>query len=91
MMPNINTSSKNFHALSRDRKAKYHLVLQGTPYSKFVDQHRFKSAIPLLKDDSNKLVDVVYDLGYSDPAHFYRAFKRWAGVSPREYRRQLAV
>lgn len=67
------------------------LAKDGIGYSQLVDRIRFKTALPLLKDNNYKLIDVAYDLGYSDPAHFSRAFKRWAGVSPREYRRQFAI
>jgi len=65
------------------------LSKESTNYAKIVDLIRFNSAIPLLKDKKNKLVDIAYDLGYSDPAHFSRAFKRWSGVSPREFRCSL--
>ena len=67
------------------------LAKENTSYAQLIDIIRFNSALPLLKDDNVKLVDIAYDLGYSDPAHFSRAFKRWAGVSPREYRRTLAA
>jgi AraC-like DNA-binding protein len=35
-----------------------------------------------------KVKDVAKRLGYSDSAHFARAFRRIAGVSPKAYRRQ---
>ena len=63
------------------------LTRESTNYAKLVDVIRFNSAIPLLKDQGIKLVDIAYDLGYSDPAHFTRAFRRWAGMTPREFRR----
>ena len=67
------------------------LAKEGLGFTQLVDKTRFKNSIPLLKDKNNKLIDVAYDLGYSDPAHFSRAFKRWAGISPREFRRQHAL
>jgi AraC-like DNA-binding protein len=34
-----------------------------------------------------KVIDIALELGYSDPAHFARAFARWTGLAPREFRR----
>ena len=67
------------------------LAKEGLGYSQLVDKARFKNSISLLQDKNNKLIDIAYDLGYSDPSHFSRAFKRWAGISPREFRRQHAL
>jgi AraC-like DNA-binding protein len=33
------------------------------------------------------VLDIALDLGYSDHAHFTRAFRRWTGMPPREFRR----
>jgi AraC-like DNA-binding protein len=41
----------------------------------------------LLDDPARKVIDVALDLGYSDPAHFTRAFVRWTALAPREFRR----
>jgi AraC-like DNA-binding protein len=30
--------------------------------------------------------EVAYLLGYSEPSAFHRAFRRWTGVTPGEYR-----
>lgn len=32
--------------------------------------------------------ETAYELGYSDPAHFTRAFRSWTGKTPREWRRR---
>ncbi len=56
-------------------------------YSQLVDQIRFERANELLKDPTHKLLDITFDLGYTDPANFSKAFKRWTGLSPREFRK----
>jgi len=33
---------------------------------------------------------VSFLLGYAEPATFFRAFKRWTGKTPLEYRASLA-
>jgi len=42
----------------------------------------------MLLDPERKIRDVERMLGYSDPAHYTRAFHRWAGLTPRHFRRQ---
>ncbi|QYO67892.1 AraC family transcriptional regulator [Leptolyngbya sp. 7M] len=56
-------------------------------YSHLVEQVRFDRAIELLNDPGIQLIDIALDLGYTDAANFTRAFKRWTGTSPREFRR----
>jgi AraC-like DNA-binding protein len=60
---------------------------EGATYAGVVAAARFAKARRLLRDPARKVIDVALDLGYSDPAHFTRAFERWAGVPPREFRR----
>ncbi len=82
----INTAAEIVGVSARTLQRR--LAKEGLGYSQLVDKARFKNSVSLLKDKNNKLIDIAYDLGYSDPAHFSRAFKRWAGVSPREFRHQ---
>ena len=62
------------------------LKLEGLTYSQLLEQVRLQSAVPMLQDGRLKITDIAYELGYLQPAHFTRAFQRWLGISPREYR-----
>ncbi len=68
------------------RSLQRRLAAECATYSEIVDQARYQAAIRLLEDTDNRITDIGLDLGYADPAHFTRAFKRWAGITPREYR-----
>jgi AraC-like DNA-binding protein len=63
------------------------LAEAGVHYRALVEEVRFARALQRMADPSVKLIDVAFALGYSDPAHFTRAFRRWTGVSPRAFRR----
>jgi AraC-like DNA-binding protein len=43
-----------------------------------------------LRDHRQSIAEVAYVLGFSDARAFHRAFRRWAGVTPGEYRRAKA-
>lgn len=58
----------------------------GLTYSRLIEQVRFDRSVRLLSDPSIKLADVAVELGYTDPANFTRAFRRWSGVSPSDFR-----
>lgn len=60
---------------------------EGLTFVEVVARARLDVAQRLLDDPARKVIDVALDLGYSDPAHFTRAFVRWTGVAPRDFRR----
>jgi len=64
------------------------LADEGLTFAAVVARARFDTARRMLEDPSRKVVDVALDVGYSDHAHFTRAFVRWTGLSPREFRRR---
>jgi AraC-like DNA-binding protein len=64
------------------------LSQQGLTYSRLMDKVRYQKAISLMADAEIPLIEVAYALGYSEPANFSHAFKRWSGVSPRKFRQQ---
>ena len=59
-----------------------------TNYSELIKQTRFEVASRLLRDTDEKIIDIAYEIGYEDPAHFTRAFGQLTATSPSEYRRQ---
>lgn len=63
------------------------LAERGTSYSKIVDDTRHELALGYIGDPSLSLVDVAYLCGFSEQSAFHRAFKRWTGLTPGEYRR----
>jgi AraC-like DNA-binding protein len=67
------------------------LAQSNTTYSKLVENARFEAAQQLLRDSKIKIIDVAYALGYDDPSHFSRAFRRIAGTTPRAYRNTGSV
>jgi AraC-like DNA-binding protein len=68
------------------RSLQRNLSRAGLTYSGLLEQVRFNTAIKLLGNTENKIIDVAYASGYSDPAHFTRAFRRISGCTPRELR-----
>ena len=62
------------------------LAAGGASHDLLVAQARFTTALAVLEQTDAKILDLALDLGYSDHANFTRAFRRWAGCSPREYR-----
>jgi len=45
---------------------------------------RFKNALSVIKDKKVSLIDIAYEKGYSDQAHFSREIKKFTGLSPSE-------
>jgi len=63
----------------------------GFSFEEIVDDVRRTEAIRRILIGDGSLVEIAFLLGYSDQAHFYRAFRRWTGMTPSEYRAQFAA
>ena len=63
------------------------LKAEGVTFEEVLDGLRRRVALRLLCDDGLSVKEVAWRLGFSDPAAFSRAFKRWTGAAPRAARR----
>ncbi|MES1944053.1 AraC family transcriptional regulator [Salinisphaera sp. PC39] len=65
------------------------LVSAGTNFSRELSRHRRRLACDLLADTDTRIEDIVRLTGFSEPSTFYRAFKRWKGETPVQYRERM--
>ena len=68
------------------RSLQRRLAAAGTSYQEVLDSTRREAAGRHLTDRALSITEVAYLLGYSEPAAFHRAFKRWYGSTPQEFR-----
>lgn len=55
----------------------------------YLNQIRMENAARLLEDEELRISDVAFQVGFSDPHHFTRLFKKQFGRTPSEYRKSL--
>lgn len=60
----------------------------GTSYERLLDEVRRDTALRLMADPAISLTRIAYELGFQDPSSFTRAFRRWTGFSPSDFRRR---
>lgn len=65
------------------------LADEGTTLRKIVDDVRFDLAKRYLQRPDLTIGEVAYSLGFSHVNAFHKAFKRWTGVAPADYRASL--
>lgn len=73
-------------AMSTDEVAR-RLRAQGLAFSDLLDGERKRLASLYVQSAQHALAEVAQLLGYSEQSAFNRAFRRWYGVAPGEYRR----
>jgi len=59
---------------------------EGTSFSKILQQTRYRTACHYLVHGDQSVEDIAFLLGYSECSPFVRAFRRWSGYAPHEYR-----
>lgn len=76
-------------ALGCSRQTLYRrLKAEGLTFAQVLDDLRCRLALRLIRDPALPVKELAWRLGFSDPAAFSRAFKRWTGKSPQAFRAQ---
>jgi AraC-like DNA-binding protein len=61
---------------------------EGASYQELLDGARKQAAGQYLRESSLAIGEVAYLVGFSEPAAFHRAFRRWFGLTPERFRNQ---
>jgi AraC-like DNA-binding protein len=63
----------------------------GLSFNQLVDDTRRQLVLHYLRDPALELAEIAFLVGFSETGSLARAFRRWTGHSPGEYRRQLSL
>ncbi len=86
-VPTLDELAKIFNVSSRTMIR--HFQAEGTSYRELRDHIHTELATDALRNTENSVESIALELGYQDTASFRRAFKRWCGKSPSQYRENV--
>lgn len=59
----------------------------GSSFADFVNYYRYLEAIALLENSQFTISDIAYQAGFNNRNSFYTSFKKFAGITPSEFRK----
>lgn len=63
----------------------------GETFVQYRIRRRMERAKLLLAQPHMNITDISFEIGYADHPHFTKTFKKWAGVTPSEYREKIGI
>lgn len=85
--PGLDAVAASLHLTPRTLHRR--LIAEGSSFRELVDELRHQLALEHLRAGRLTLQEIAFVLGYTDLANFRRAFKRWEGTAPSEFRERL--
>lgn len=82
--PTLQQTAAAFHMSTRSLQAK--LKGEDTSYHELSANVRKEMAKGYLQQSEHSVGEIAYLLHFSDPSAFQNAFKKWTGLTPRQYR-----
>ena len=65
-------------------------TLTGQTPIEYINHFRVNQAVRLLEDDTRKIMDIAFDVGFNNFSYFIEIFKRYKNCTPSEYRRSIS-
>jgi len=87
IIPHINDIAFQLNISARNLQNK--LKEQGTTYKQILEEVQKELTISYLQSDTTSNKEIAWLMGYNDLGNFYRAFKRWTGKTPNEFRNMV--
>ena len=69
-----------------ERSLRRRLAEEGVSYSQLIEQSQIELARVMLENPTKSIKEVAHDVGFTGQSGFHRAFKRWTGTSPAQFR-----
>jgi AraC-like DNA-binding protein len=86
-VPDFDSLAAEFNMTAATLRRRLHE--EGASYQGIKDQLRRDLAIGYLSHSGRSVLDIALELGFSERSAFHRAFRKWTGASPGEFRRGL--
>ena len=81
--------AERLHVSTRSLQLK--LAARNTSFQEILDQTRRTQALAYMSRSSVSVTEAAFSLGFSEVSNFTRAFRRWTGMSPSDYRHSLGL
>lgn len=89
--PSLKASCVARHLQTSGRTLARKLEAEGTSFYALLDDARKHRALELMADNDRSLTDIARATGFAHVASFHRAFRRWTGQTPAEFRTRAAT
>ena len=60
-------------------------------FSEFVNETRIMHALKLLAESDKTIIEIAFECGYENTSYFNRQFKIHSGITPTEFKKQIAI
>jgi AraC-like DNA-binding protein len=88
-VPSINDTAEHLGISVRTLQRK--IKERNTTFKNMIKEVRQEFSYSCLLQSNSKISYISHALGYSEQSVFQRAFKRWTGITPKEYRKQNSL
>lgn len=81
---NIADLADQIHLNSRSFLRRFKKATSNTPLE-YIQRVRVEAAKKMLESTADNILEIMYSVGYNDEKAFRKTFKKYAGISPKEY------